>query len=227
MKTFHSHTTLPKYILSALGLAYIGAAQADVVTFDTEVVQVACTPDLNHSGAPSATIFLPDIRVSALGTKAGDTAGETPFEIDLRACGDKVPAGTLAGAYFYGTGFYDKGSTWTSTTNRERGVFNGRLIGSTSDNGSGWHYQLLPGSGAQQIDVLTSSGKPADAVLAKLPSVDVSSGSGTLNYRVRYYRVHTSTAFYPRGGVKTEDKTPAQVNPGTRTAQVTYVLYYR
>jgi len=59
MKNFQSHTVMPKYILSVLGFACVSNAQADIVTFDTEVIQVACTPDLNNSGAASAVIPLP------------------------------------------------------------------------------------------------------------------------------------------------------------------------
>jgi len=107
--------------------------------------------------------------------------------------------------------------------NSLRGVLFGQLVGESSDGGTGWHYQLLPESGTQQLDVLTSASMPSDAVLAKLPAVDISSGSGILSYRVRYYHVHTSTHW----NGTTHDKRPAQVNPGTRTAAVTYVLYYR
>jgi len=201
--------------LFTLSLACASIAQADIVTFDTEVIQVACTPDLNSSGSPSAVITLPEIKVSALGGRTGNTAGETTFTIGLNSCGDKVPAGTLAGAYFYGTEV-----PWLNdgnVSNVFRGVYNGRLVGTSSDGGFGWKYQLLPGSGDTQINVYTSAAKPADSILATLPSVDISSGSGTLTYRVRYY--HSRRTY--------SNASPTQINPGTRTAQATYVIYYR
>jgi len=225
--TIKPHAAALARALSALGLVCASAAQADVVTFDTEVIQVACTPDLNNSGAPSAVITLPEIKVSALGKNVGDTAGETEFTIGLNSCGDKVPAGTVAGAYFYGAPFPYIGNTWRATSNMVNGAWFGRLIGSSSDGGNGWHYQLLKESGNEQISVLTSASTPSSATLDNLPSVDVSSGSGTLRYRVRYYRVHTYTTYWNSGTVNHADTSPAQVNPGTRTAEATYVIYYR
>jgi len=209
--TIKPHAATLKRILSTLSLACASIAQADIVTFDTEVIQVACTPDLNNSGSPDATITLPEIKVSDLGSQVGDTAGETTFTIDLSSCGN-VPAGTLAGAYFYGV--------FNSSSNDTlRGVRDGRLRGISNDGGSGWDYQLLPGSGSDtQIDVRISAAKPTDAILATLPSVDISSGGGTLTYRVRYHHNYINT---------NSGNAPTQINPGTRIAEATYVMFYR
>jgi len=213
--TLKPHAATLKRTLSTLSLACASIAQADIVTFDTEVIQVACTPDLNNSGAPSAVITLPEVKVSALGKKVGNTAGETTFTIGLSSCGNNVPAGTVAGAYFYGTDV-----AWNARDSL-RGARAGRLIGTSNDGGTGWDYQLLPGSGSDtQIDVGTSASKPSAAILATLPSVDVSSGSGTLTYRVRYYHAYIPSS-------NSNKSTPAQINPGTRTAEATYVIYYR
>jgi len=203
--------------LTLLGMALASVAQAQVITFDSEVIQAACTPDLNNSGASSAVITLDEVKVSAFANQVGATAGETPFTIGLNSCGDHLPANTIAGAYFYGA------TASNAFANYLSGVYRGRLTGDGgSDGGSGWNYQLLPGAGSDDpIEILTSASKPRADVLARLPATDVSSGSGTLSYRVRYYRV---SAINKWGN---EINLPSQINPGTRTAEVTYVLYYR
>jgi len=175
---------LPELFL-AVGAAFGTSAMAadSTVNFKGKVVNSACIPSIN--GAIHATVELPLI-IDSMFPLVGDTAGEKPFTIDLKGC--QGTAGTIAKAYFWQTA-----------------SVNGRLT-KTDGTGSGWSYELLPGTSAVPLKVGTSS----TAINVSTADQGTSIGTnptGSINYRVRYYRE------------------TAAIIPGTLNAKANYVIY--
>jgi len=167
-----------------IGTLFGAAAQAENITFQGTVFKNTCIPDVEGSGVDGVVTLNPI--TSNLLTNTGNTAGEKKFTISLTQCDTTIPH-TIK-AYFWQTG-----------------AVNGRLI-RNSGNGSGWEYQLLD-SASNPLPVGTTS-TVNEALNANDPGAAIdASGSGTLNYSVRYYRAT---------GV---------LNVGNLNAIATYVLY--
>jgi len=178
------------YLPLVASAAFSAGAAAEIVTITGRVLPVVCTPDLNGSGNKDATIVLPSITFSDL-PSSGSVAGETPFTIALSACGTGHGL-TTARAYFYTTAVHE--------------VLDGRLMKRSGD-GVGWAYQLLHAGGANaQLNVGTS---PVPVEDLSDPGTNISSGGGTMTYRVRYRR-YTSTP----------------MTQGIATAIASYAIYY-
>jgi len=166
----------------AVACATLGsAAQAQLLTINGSVSDNPCTLAVAGGGA----ITMPGITAAAL-PNVGSFAGETTFTINLTNC-PTVP-GQFAKIHFYNT---------TSGT-----VNNGRL---NPSSGNGWQFQMLPATGTTQLDVYTNA-SPVNQ--ANDPGVNISSGSGNVDYRIRYYRTGTLSNF------------------GAASAQANMVAYY-
>jgi len=184
MKTQHKLAL----VALAAGALFGTAAQAQqLINFESSVVQPACTPNLDLSGGVDATINLPAVAGSSL-KDIGMTAGEKTFVIDLTACGVGLPSNAKARAYFY-----------NATANA---VTDGRL-NKLSGTGAGWQYQLLSKSGPAMTVGTSATVVPDTSDVG----VSISAGTGTLQYRVRYYRNDSITN-------------------GSLVSNATYVLYY-
>lgn len=180
-----------KYTISALALALSSivassAFAADgTITINGQITDTTCTISVD-GGNTDATVTLPTVSVSSLAT-TGATAGATPFNISLSNC----------------TGL----SLQTASTYFEPGAYvdsqTGRLnIDTTAPDAAGnVQVQLL---NAERNAIV--AGASVDNGQNDIP-VDITSGSGVLNYYAQYYATDASTA-------------------GSVTTQVDYTMVY-
>jgi len=179
--------SLSPFIL-ATGAIFCAAAQAqNNIDFQGRYIAISCTADFEGSGSASGGVSMPNVDQTFL-VNAGDVAGEKTFTIGLSGCGTNP--NTTARAHFYAD---------------PQNVADGRLVLDSSSSGSGWQYQILPMGASTQLDIKTSA-----SIAPELtdPGVEVSLGSGNLQYRVRYYR------------------TSGSLTTGTGIAQGSYAIYF-
>ena len=180
-----------KHTLSALMLILSSAAATSAIaadgtiTINGKITDTTCTISVN-GGTNSATITLPTVSASTLAA-AGATAGATPFNISLGGCSGTALA--TASTYFEPGAYVDSQS--------------GRL---NIDSG------VADAASNVQVQLLNSARNPivAGASVANGQNdvpVDISGGSGTLNYFAQYYATGAA-------------------NAGTVTTQVDYTMVY-
>lgn len=160
-------------LLIASGLlASSGAAMAadGTITIRGAVTDTTCNISVN-GGTADATVVLPTVSADTL-TAAGDTAGTTPFSIALTGCSGT----TLHTA----SAWFETGSGVDTMTGRLNN------IGGSAEN---VQIQLL--NAAQSP--ITAGGTPDSTTQNDVP-VDISPGSGALNYYARYYAMDASSA---------------------------------
>lgn len=169
---------------TVLLLIATGAASATdgTITFTGSITDTTCEIVVN-GGSADATVTLPTVSANAL-ANVGDTAGTTPFTIALSNC-----SGTsLATA-----------STWF-----EAGTYvdadTGRLL--NSGDAANVDVQLLNSN----LGVITAGGTSGSSQQNDV-AVDISGGSGTLNYYAQYYAT-------------------ASVGAGSVTSSVNYSIVY-
>ena len=155
------------------------ATAADgTITFNGLITDNTCEVSVNSSGA-NGTVMLPTIQASAL-PSVGSTAGTVPFNILLSNC-----AGTTLNT---ASTFFEAGASVDSST--------GRL--DTTGSADNVQLQLLNSAhGVIAAGAITQNDVP----------VDISSGSGTLDYYVQYYAT-------------------GAVVPGTVTSMVNFSIVY-
>jgi len=173
-----------KILAGVLACAAFGStAMAATITFEGKVISNTCTATIN--GSATATVALNPVSVTAL-PAIGSMSPAQFFTIDVTACGNI--SNHHVKAYFYQTTAVDA-----------------RLVKDVSDTsvGSGWGYQLTDDSGSSGFGVGTT---PTVVPSNVATSADVSSGSGTLKYGVKYIRT-------------------GPLVPGTVKATATYVIY--
>jgi len=168
-----------------LAACTIFSAHGQQVTFQGTVYNASCTATVQTGGG---TVTLPPATVSQLGSQ-GATANETPFVMAVTGCG--AQPGISVKTYFYNT--------------TAGAVSNGRL---NTIPDRGWQFQLLPATGATQLEVGTSPTPPAYSANSDL-GYSIASGTANINYRVRYFRSSTSS-----------------ITPGAASATANYVLQY-
>lgn len=162
---FVLHSAAAFAILSGSAMAADGT-----ITIQGAVTDTTCNISVN-GGTADATVVLPTVSASTLAA-AGDTAGSSPFNIALTGC-----SGTTL----------NTASTWFETGSGVDTV-TGRLnnIGGSAEN--------------VQVELLNSAQNPIVAggtpgsTTQNDTAVDISSGSGTLNYYARYYATGASSA---------------------------------
>lgn len=150
-----------KLLLATSILALPGAAYASdgTVSFTGAVTSSTCTVSLN-GGSASGTVTLPTVSSSAL-PAAGNTAGSTPFTLDVSAC-------TFTGGNTTVTAYFEAGANVDPVT--------GRL--NNAGTASNVQLQLFLGNNyASKI----AAGQATQSTAAAL------SASGQLRYGVEYY----------------------------------------
>ncbi|HDC4524625.1 fimbrial protein (plasmid) [Enterobacter kobei] len=148
-------------ILGTAGMAQ--AASNGTITFNGELTANTCDVAIDGQSA-DATVVLPTVGTNQLDT-AAKTAGETGFMIGLNGC-----AGVLNTA----SAFFEPGASVDSVTGRLKNM-NG-----TATNVS---LQLVDASSPSKTVIQAGSQNQVTATTYK----DVSSGSVSLPYNVRYY----------------------------------------
>lgn len=180
-----------KTALSALALVATSAVTASAfavdgtITINGKITDTTCTISVD-GGSNDATVTLPTVSASALNA-AGQTAGATPFNISLSNCTGSIL--NMASTYF------EPGTYVDSET--------GRLNIDTTAAGAANNVQVeLLNADMNAIVAGASVTNGQNDV-----PVDISAGSGTLNYYAQYYATGVSTA-------------------GTVTTQVDYTMTY-
>lgn len=180
-----------KYALSALAVVFTSVFTASAfaadgtITINGNITDTTCTISVN-GGSNDATVTLPSVPASAL-SEHSTMAGMTPFSISLSNC-----SGT---------------SLNTASTSFEPGQYvdttSGRLNIDTMAEDAATNVQVqLSNAGGSPINV----GASAEEGQNDIP-VDISSGSGTLNYFASYFATGAATA-------------------GSVTTQVDYTMVY-
>lgn len=180
-----------KYAISALALVLSSAtatsafAADGTITINGQITDTTCTISVD-GGSSDATVTLPTVSVSSLAA-AGTTAGATPFNISLSGC-TGVSLNT-ASTYF------EPGAYVDSQTGRLN------IDTTAADAASNVQVQLLNADRNAIVAGASIANGQND-----IP-VDISSGSGILNYYAQYYATGASTA-------------------GSVTTQVDYTMTY-
>lgn len=161
-----------KKILLAIPLLVLATSSAfaadGTITINGQVTAKTCT--INTVKGKDFTVTLPTVSQSVLAA-AGDTAGRTPFTINLTGC----TAASKVATYF------EPGATVDFNTGR---------LNNASGTATNVQVQLL-GSSNEVIPVLAAG---AGGVQANSQLVTVSStGAADLNYYAQYYATGAST----------------------------------
>lgn len=182
--------TLNKSILAlgvatSLSVSSLAMAVDGTITINGQITDTTCTISVD-GGSNDAVVTLPTVSSSTLGS-VGERAGATPFNISLSNC-----SGTALGT---ANTYFEPGAYVDNVT--------GRLNIDTTASDTAANVQ---------VELLNSSRDPivAGASVATGQNdiaVDISSGSGTLNYYAQYYATAASSA-------------------GSVTTQVDYTMVY-
>ncbi|WP_447884643.1 fimbrial protein [Serratia fonticola] len=155
-------------VFGTVGLAQ--AASTGTITFNGELTANTCDVVVDGQQA-DATVILPTVSTSQLQT-ATRTAGDTGFVMALSNC-----AGTLETA----SAFFQAGASVDAVT--------GRLL-NTTGGATNVSLQLLDASSPTQAVIKAGSQDQVTAMTYQ----DVTGGSATLPYIVRYYAEDATTA---------------------------------
>ena len=149
--------------ISTLSISSVFAADG-LITIKGQIVDTTCTVSVN-GGAKDTTVTLPKVSSSSLGAY-GQTAGATPFSIALSGC----------------TGV----SMTTASTHFEPGSHVDGLTGRLNND-----LTAADAATNVQVELLNSKMSPIKAGAANADQndipVDISTGSGLLNYYAQYY----------------------------------------
>lgn len=163
----HALSSLSLSLPAAVVLALAGSANAadGNIVITGEITDTTCNISVNGAGN-NATVVLPTVSADSL-SAAGATAGATPFSITLSGCsGSSLNTAST---------WFEPGPTVDGTTGR---------LNNTGDAEN------------VQVELLNSD---LDSIVVGSPSqndvpVDISGGSGTLNYYARYYATDAAEA---------------------------------
>jgi len=142
------------------------------ITINGKVTDTTCSIAVN-GGSEDATVTLPTVSANSL-KAPGETAGATPFNISLTSC-----SGTALGT---ASTYYEPGTYVDSATGRLN------IDTTASDAAKNVQVELLNASMESIV-----AGSPVTDGQNDIP-VDISAGSGTLNYFARYYATAQSVA---------------------------------
>ncbi|HHD7462690.1 TPA: fimbrial protein [Klebsiella oxytoca] len=178
--------------LSAVALVASTALSASVfaadgtITINGKITDTTCTISVD-GGSNDATVTLPTVSASSLAA-TGQTAGATPFTISLSGC-----SGTSLNT---ASTYFEPGAYVDSSTGRLN------IDTTASDAATNVQVELLNAD----MNAIVAGASVANGQ-NDVP-VDISSGSGTLNYFAQYYATDASTA-------------------GSVTTQVDYTMTYQ
>lgn len=166
---------MKKILLSAIATVVLSsgmahAASTGTITFNGELTATTCDVVVDGQAA-DATVVLPTVGTNQLQT-AAKTAGDTGFVMALNNC-----SGTLQTA----SAFFEAGASVDSVTGRLK-----NLTG-TASNVS---LQLLDASSSSRAVIEAGNANQVTNTTYQ----DVTSGSATLPYAVRYYAEGATTA---------------------------------
>lgn len=166
---------MKKILLSAIATVVLSsgiaqAASTGTITFNGELTANTCDVIVDGQTA-NATVVLPSVSTSQL-QSATLTAGDTDFVMALNNC-----SGTLQTA----SAFFEAGASVDIAT--------GRLL-NTTGTAANVSLQLLDGSSPARAEIQVGSQNQVTNSTYK----DVTSGSTTLPYIVRYYAEAATTA---------------------------------
>ncbi|WP_025118926.1 MULTISPECIES: fimbrial protein [unclassified Serratia (in: enterobacteria)] len=166
---------MKKILLSAMATVALssGVAQAastGTITFNGELTANTCDVVVDGQDA-DATVVLPTVGTNQLQT-ANRTAGDTGFTMALSNC-----SGTLETA----SAFFQAGASVDAVTGR---------LNNLSGTATNVSLQLLDGSSPSQAVIKAGSQDQVTAMTYQ----DVTGGSTTLPYIVRYYAEDATTA---------------------------------
>lgn len=155
-------------VFGSVGLAQ--AASTGIITFNGELTASTCDVVVDGQAA-DATVVLPTVSTSQLQT-ATRTAGDTGFLMALNNC-----AGVLQTA----SAFFEAGTSVDQVTGRLKNMTGGATNVS---------LQLLDASSSSQAVIQAGN----QSQVTNTSYVNVSSGSASLPYTVRYYAEAPTTA---------------------------------
>jgi len=173
--------------LLPLAAACFGASvHAQNITFTGTVNAASCTATI--TGGTNPTILIPPVSQQQI-PSVGSVGGGTTFTVNLAACGSG--ATQLAKIYFYNA--------------TPGAVASGRLVAPAP--AAGWAIEMISGAAGASTQIpfgtnATPVNNPGD------PGVSITSGTGTLQYHVRYVRTATTLV------------------PGTANMTANYVVHY-
>lgn len=150
-------------------------ASSGTITFDGKITASTCEATVNGVAA-DGNVTLPPVAVSAF---TDDTAGRTPFTIELANCELTTPD-TKVGAFFEPDGIQVDSAT---------GHLNNTATASAA---TGVSLQLLNGTDDSPINVGDAGQGNAPSTQYVVP--DATSKTGTLSYFVEYYKINPATA---------------------------------
>ncbi|WP_336983056.1 MULTISPECIES: fimbrial protein [unclassified Cedecea] len=173
-------------ITSAFTVAGAQAAGNGTINFTGTVNSQTCNATIGSTASgTAATVTLPAAQANVLAT-SGNTAGQTSFNISVTGCATTSPQG--AGNV---KALFEKNANVDSQ---------GRLTNTATGGATNVALQLIDGVTNTPIIV-------GDASQSSNGYTNITSGSATLPYAVRYFATGTATA-------------------GSVTASVTYTLIY-
>ncbi|EPC0969890.1 fimbrial protein [Enterobacter hormaechei] len=158
---------------SVFAVSAVQAAGNGTINFTGAVNNQTCNATVNGAtGATAAVVTLPTVQANVL-SAAGNTAGQTAFNVGVTGCATTNPtgAGTVK-AYF------EKGPNVDA---------NGRLTNTATGGASNVALQLMDGTGNSVINAGDISQNTGNFVA-------ISGGNATLPYAVRYYATGAATA---------------------------------
>ncbi|WP_049101621.1 fimbrial protein [Klebsiella oxytoca] len=172
-------------VIIGLSSATSAFAVDGTITFNGQITDTTCTISVD-GGSNDATVKLPTVSTGTLAS-AGATAGATPFTISLSNC-----SGTSLNT---ASTYFEPGTYVDSTTGRLN------IDSTAADAATNVQVQLLNADRNPIVAGASVANGQND-----IP-VDISSGSGILNYYAQYYATGASTA-------------------GSVTTQVDYTMVY-
>ncbi|VTT28064.1 fimbrial protein [Klebsiella pneumoniae] len=170
-------------VLSSISLSSV--ANDGTITINGQITDTTCDIAVN-GGSNDATVTLPTISATSL-SGAGTTAGATPFNISVSNC-----SGTALGTAMT---YFEPGSYVDNSTGRLN------IDTTAADAAKNVQVELLNADMNAIVAGASSANGQND-----IP-VDISSGSGTLNYYARYYAT-------------------GKAEPGSVTTQIDYTMTY-
>ena len=153
--------------VAALAFGSSAMAADGTITITGTVTDTTCSIAVND-GTANATVTLPTVSTSSLAA-SGDTAGTTLYTISLTEC-----SGTSLGTAH---AWYEAGANVDTDS--------GRLNNTSDGTTTNVQVQLLNAD----LGVITAGVTDQNDV-----TVDISGGSGTLEYYAQYYATGVSTA---------------------------------
>lgn len=179
-----SITEMSLFIMASSFSAQVLASDG-TITINGQITDTTCTIAVN-GGSNDATVTLPTVSSSTL-AEAGEKAGATPFRISLSNC-----SGTALGT---ASTYFEPGAYVDSSTGRLN------IDSTAADAAKNVQVELLNSDRNSIVAGASVTNGQND-----IP-VDISSGSGVLNYYAQYYATGKSEA-------------------GSVTTQVDYTMTY-